>query len=856
VDDVDPDDSTTLVRVLITLKKDAYSLEASSIEVGATINSVTVYFRFNSNFPGSTAYGQPGLRLDTNEITGTEIAGSTTWTTYSEALSRPGGGKWSVSDLADLQLVIGLRASSELSLCTQVYVEVDYTLNIAPTWQDMAESDSDPATYSYSPNYGFQINCTDDTGMNNAFFTHNNSGSWANITCSNDTSDIFYANITSMAVGVLNYSFVCNDTSGNQNRSDYATFTVSQSTPTCNLYLNGTDGDESYNTYNVLNATFNIDNSQGTVYIDSNTTGWTVENTTYIFISTGVFNFTGFYDATQNYTACSETHYATVTVITYNKSISDSITFGGSFPRELLSKKEQADSITWSDSFSRLFSRFKQQSDSLTFSDMVERIGLFERDLSDYISYGELQELLSEFEKQQLDSITYGELLEILGLFDRSNSDSVTWYETLERLGVFDRSLDDTITYSEVLEILTEMQRSLGDTFTWSDVIQVFLTAERVQSDSLTFTGKVSLASIYTRHILESMVYNELTTIQFTMRYLEEIIDTFTITGAISKVSTIFRTNSETISFNDIIKRSTTFMRIISDIFSFFTDIFKNRITQTTTTTTISSSSGGGGGGAIYTNEGVDIEANDSTTITIEKSDVVGITEILIYVKDDVSNVKITIQKYTDKPSNVVENVLGAVHSYIEITSYNLNDSNIESAKVKFKVQKLWLGQNKLDPDTVLLNRYSDNRWKELETTMTTQNNTYYYYEATTPGLSYFVITAKEVKAIVCGNGVCEIGESYEDCSADCPKPSEAPVCGNGVCESGENCGNCLQDCSCAEEYICQDNACIPEQKEKKFPLKLVIISILISVTLPIIILLVHSLKKEGKQKEKKIFES
>jgi hypothetical protein len=49
------------------------------------------------------------------------------------------------------------------------------------------------------------------------------------------------------------------------------------------------------------------------------------------------------------------------------------------------------------------------------------------------------------------------------------------------------------------------------------------------------------------------------------------------------------------------------------------------------------------------------------------------------------------------------------------------------------------------------------------------------------------------VFAAECGDGVCEEGETYLSCDADCP----VPECGDGICNGDETCNTCDEDCEC-----------------------------------------------------------
>jgi hypothetical protein len=88
--------------------------------------------------------------------------------------------------------------------------------------------------------------------------------------------------------------------------------------------------------------------------------------------------------------------------------------------------------------------------------------------------------------------------------------------------------------------------------------------------------------------------------------------------------------------------------------------------------------------------------------------------------------------------------------------------------------------------------------------------STNYYYSVTnvTQNITQPVektVVERYVEKAVCGNGICEVGESCSNCPQDCKCPNgyqcqegiclPTPVCGNGYCEKGETPENCPEDC-------------------------------------------------------------
>jgi len=64
-------------------------------------------------------------------------------------------------------------------------------------------------------------------------------------------------------------------------------------------------------------------------------------------------------------------------------------------------------------------------------------------------------------------------------------------------------------------------------------------------------------------------------------------------------------------------------------------------------------------------------------------------------------------------------------------------------------LNKSWLDENKVTKENVALLRYNSGAWKELATTIKSEDGSSVNFEATTPGFSYFAIGQKGVATTV-----------------------------------------------------------------------------------------------------------
>ncbi|MBR9677283.1 PGF-pre-PGF domain-containing protein [Candidatus Woesearchaeota archaeon] len=161
-----------------------------------------------------------------------------------------------------------------------------------------------------------------------------------------------------------------------------------------------------------------------------------------------------------------------------------------------------------------------------------------------------------------------------------------------------------------------------------------------------------------------------------------------------------------------------------------------------TGTQSCTSGGGGGGGGSSTATDGISQSIslsemkNGTSNVKFSKA-TIDVVELEVAILENSNKVKFTVTKLATKPKILPEKA--KAYGYLSIDHENLEDKYIKFAKIKFKLSKEWIAQNASSPTKIKLYRYTT-QWDELETRMYLQDIVNYYFEATSPGLSYFVI--------------------------------------------------------------------------------------------------------------------
>ncbi len=166
-------------------------------------------------------------------------------------------------------------------------------------------------------------------------------------------------------------------------------------------------------------------------------------------------------------------------------------------------------------------------------------------------------------------------------------------------------------------------------------------------------------------------------------------------------------------------------------------------------------SSGGGGGGGGSQNTGEEFENIDFKDYAI-KSVVKDRNTVFNFVKEDNSIISLSfisslnggqtktiIEALKDTSSLVSGPAPGNVYKNMNIWvgDGKFVPAMVSDAKIMFKVDKVWMEENQIDPSSISLCRYSGS-WDILKTTSTGEDEVYAYFIAESPGFSPFAISS------------------------------------------------------------------------------------------------------------------
>lgn len=139
------------------------------------------------------------------------------------------------------------------------------------------------------------------------------------------------------------------------------------------------------------------------------------------------------------------------------------------------------------------------------------------------------------------------------------------------------------------------------------------------------------------------------------------------------------------------------------------------------------------------------IEAGENATVSINKSEELKIEEMKI---EAVNNVQITVTRTDLVSANIAIAAPGLVYTYLNVEKTNIQDEDINKVNIKFKVEKSWVDENRIDILTIKLRRYADDVWSDLPTALVGEDDIYYHFDAESPGLSVFAISGEKLPEI------------------------------------------------------------------------------------------------------------
>ncbi len=210
-------------------------------------------------------------------------------------------------------------------------------------------------------------------------------------------------------------------------------------------------------------------------------------------------------------------------------------------------------------------------------------------------------------------------------------------------------------------------------------------------------------------------------------------------------------------------------------------------------TTTSSGSGGGGGGGSQNTGEKYEnIEFKDYALKSVLKD------KETIFEFDEPANNIVSISfvcKLNGGQTKAVVEILKGTSALVSSAPSgnvykNLNiwvgDSKfpsevISDVVIRFKVEKSWVYFNGIEQDSIVLSRYSNEKWTLLDTSFESEDGDYLYYTAKTPGFSPFAILVPTITETIlsenssaANQSVMSMGDEIVPVGAELPQDKKS----------------------------------------------------------------------------------
>jgi PGF-pre-PGF domain-containing protein len=210
---------------------------------------------------------------------------------------------------------------------------------------------------------------------------------------------------------------------------------------------------------------------------------------------------------------------------------------------------------------------------------------------------------------------------------------------------------------------------------------------------------------------------------------------------------------------------------------------------SSSSTSSSSSGGGGGGGGGTSGEEYENILKKEVESVFINKGSLIKYEfsadeNAIDYVQftglKNSGKISTTIEVLNDRSTFADSDAPGLVYQNMNIwvgkVGFATSD-NIEDPVIGFSVKKEWMEENGVSSDDIILYRYSDDAWNELDTSVLSEDDTSVHFESNTPGFSPFAIAALfSAEKTSVSSSAAEDVEELESTVEDIEEESTIPV--------------------------------------------------------------------------------